>query len=231
MGSRTVALKGQKVVTYHKSWSYVARWLGLEEVGYIEPKPGIPPTANHTAQLIQLMKQQGVKLIVVESFYSSGLASVIGRQTGARVVSLPSDVGATSDIRRYFESAGRHRDGADRHQIGDQGDDGAGRAGAPSVAPDGLGGDSDVVVPDVGVGAGVLLEAEAERLHRILLPVGEVQVGHLLAVNPDVDLGVRRIGQHLHAAPRSVVRTPPQACCRRCSTSGSTGRRDRWRAD
>jgi zinc/manganese transport system substrate-binding protein len=100
---RAAPLKGQKLVTYHKSWSYVARWLELEEVGYIEPKPGIPPTANHTAQLIQLMRQQQVKLIVLESFYPSGLANIIGRETGARVVPLPSDVGANSSIRSYFD--------------------------------------------------------------------------------------------------------------------------------
>ena len=100
---RAAALKGQKVVTYHKSWSYVARWLGLDEVGYLEPKPGIPPTANHTAQLIQLMKQQGVKLIILESFYPSSLANIIGRETGARVVSLPSDVGATPALHTYAD--------------------------------------------------------------------------------------------------------------------------------
>lgn len=98
---RAAPLKGQKVVTYHKSWSYVASWLGLNEIGYIEPKPGIPPTANHTAQLIQLMKQEGVKLIVLESFYPSALANIIGRETSARVVALPSDVGATPAIRTY----------------------------------------------------------------------------------------------------------------------------------
>ena len=54
-------LRGTRIVTFHKSWSYVARWLGLEEVGYIEPKPGIPPTANHTAQLVELMKKSGVQ--------------------------------------------------------------------------------------------------------------------------------------------------------------------------
>jgi zinc/manganese transport system substrate-binding protein len=100
---RAAPLKGQKLVTYHKSWSYVARWLGLEEVGYIEPKPGIPPTANHTAQLIQLMRQQQVKLIVIESFYPNALANIIGRETGAHVVSLPSDVGANSSVRTYFD--------------------------------------------------------------------------------------------------------------------------------
>src|SRR5215831_15897079 len=68
------SLKGTRVVTYHKSWSYVARWLGLEEVGYIEPRPGIPPTASHTAQLIELMKKSGVKLVIVDSFYPSTTA-------------------------------------------------------------------------------------------------------------------------------------------------------------
>jgi zinc/manganese transport system substrate-binding protein len=101
--TRAASLKGMKIVTYHKSWSYVARWMGWEEAGYIEPKPGIPPTANHTAQLITMMKQQGIKLIVLESFYPSALANVIGRETGARVVSLPSDVGANASIRSYFD--------------------------------------------------------------------------------------------------------------------------------
>ena len=48
MGQGRGAAHGLKVVTYHKSWSYVADWLKLQEVGYIEPKPGTPPTANHT---------------------------------------------------------------------------------------------------------------------------------------------------------------------------------------
>jgi zinc/manganese transport system substrate-binding protein len=100
---RAAGLKGMKVVTYHKSWSYVTRWLALDEIGTIEPKPGIPPTANHTAQLITLMKQQGAKLILIETFYPSNLAGVIARETGARVVGLPSDVGATSNIKTYFE--------------------------------------------------------------------------------------------------------------------------------
>lgn len=100
---RAAALKGTKVVTYHKSWSYLSRWLGLDEVGTIEPKPGIPPTANHTAQLITTMKQQGAKAILLEMFYPSNLASVIGRETGARVVAVPTDVGATPAIKTYLD--------------------------------------------------------------------------------------------------------------------------------
>ncbi len=81
--------KGTRIVTFHKSWSYVARWLGLEEVGYIEPKPGIPPTANHTAQLVELMKKTGVRLVVVESFYPSTMAKFVADNGKARLVARP----------------------------------------------------------------------------------------------------------------------------------------------
>ncbi|MGZ6125191.1 MAG: metal ABC transporter substrate-binding protein, partial [Myxococcales bacterium] len=57
-------LKGVKVATYHKSWSYVSQWLGLEEIGYVEPKPGIPPDPQHLARLIGVMKQDGAKLLL-----------------------------------------------------------------------------------------------------------------------------------------------------------------------
>ena len=97
------ALRGTRVVTYHKSWSYVARWLGLEEVGYIEPRPGIPPTASHTAQLIELMKKQGVKLVIVDSFYPSTTARFVADNAHARLVAAPSNVGATGAIKTYFD--------------------------------------------------------------------------------------------------------------------------------
>ena len=96
-------LRGTRVVTYHKSWSYVAHWLGLEEVGYIEPKPGIPPTANHTAQLVDLMKKMGVKLVIVESFYPNTMAKFVADNGKARLVAAPSNVGATPAIRTYFD--------------------------------------------------------------------------------------------------------------------------------
>ncbi len=96
-------LKGTRVVTFHKSWSYVAHWLGLEEIGYIEPKPGIPPTANHTAQLVELMKKNGVRLVVVESFYPSSMARFVADNGKARLVAAPSNVGATPGIKTYFD--------------------------------------------------------------------------------------------------------------------------------
>jgi zinc/manganese transport system substrate-binding protein len=96
-------LRGTRIVSFHKSWAYVARWLGMEEVGYIEPKPGIPPTANHTAQLVEVMKKTGVRLVVVDSFYPSTMARFVADNGHARLVSAPSNVGATPAIRTYFD--------------------------------------------------------------------------------------------------------------------------------
>jgi len=96
-------LRGAKVVTYHKSWSYLAGWLGMQEVGYVESKPGIPPTASHTAQLIDLMRKSNVRLVIVESFYPSNLARFVAENGHARLVVAPSDVGATPAIKSYFD--------------------------------------------------------------------------------------------------------------------------------
>jgi zinc/manganese transport system substrate-binding protein len=96
-------LKGIKIVTYHKSWTYVAAWLGMLEVGYIEPKPGTPPSAEHTGRLIAAMRGEGVRLVVHEDFYPSSLAAFVADKGGARVVSCPSDVGATPGIKTYFD--------------------------------------------------------------------------------------------------------------------------------
>ncbi|HJZ84512.1 MAG TPA: metal ABC transporter substrate-binding protein [Polyangia bacterium] len=96
-------LRGVRVVSYHKSWSYVARWLGLEEVGYIEPKPGVPPSTQHTAMLIELMRKDGVRSVLEESFYPRNLAQVVADKAGAKLAILPSDVGAEPSIKTYFD--------------------------------------------------------------------------------------------------------------------------------
>jgi zinc/manganese transport system substrate-binding protein len=99
---RAASVKGTKVVTYHKSWSYVSKWLGLVEVGYVEPKPGIPAPPSHIAALIGLMQREGVKEILMESFYPRNTVQLVAQKAGARMLVLPSDVGATPEIKDYF---------------------------------------------------------------------------------------------------------------------------------
>jgi zinc/manganese transport system substrate-binding protein len=96
-------LRGLKIVTHHKSWTYVSAWLGMIEVGYIEPRPGTPPSADHTSRLIAAMRAEGARLVVHEDFYPSTIAKFIAERAGARVVSCPSDVGATPAIKTYFD--------------------------------------------------------------------------------------------------------------------------------
>jgi zinc/manganese transport system substrate-binding protein len=100
---KAAPMRGTKVVTYHKSWSYVSKWLGLQEVGYVEPKPGIPAPPSHIAALIGFMQREGVKLILMESFYPRNTVQLVAQKAAARAVVLPSDVGATAEIKDYFD--------------------------------------------------------------------------------------------------------------------------------
>jgi zinc/manganese transport system substrate-binding protein len=96
-------LAGRKVVTFHRSWVYLSKWLKLEEVGYVENKPGVPPSPDHLAELIVLMRAQGVKSILVEDFYNRSVAETVAEKAEAKVLSMPSDVGARPDIKSYFD--------------------------------------------------------------------------------------------------------------------------------
>ncbi|MEW6324742.1 MAG: metal ABC transporter substrate-binding protein [Nitrospirota bacterium] len=94
--------KGAKVVTYHRSWSYFARAFGLDVAGYMEPKPGIPPSPAHLNQLILLMKQQRIGLIIMEPYFSRSAPELLVRETGAQLLVLPPSVGAEG-VRTYLE--------------------------------------------------------------------------------------------------------------------------------
>jgi zinc/manganese transport system substrate-binding protein len=85
--------RGTKIVTYHRSWPNFVETYGLNVVGYVEPKPGIPPSPSHTFELTQEMKKDGVKIIVIEPYFDPKTPNAIGRDTGAQVVTLAPSVG------------------------------------------------------------------------------------------------------------------------------------------
>src|SRR6266508_5389652 len=95
--------KGLKVVTYHRSFPNFTDRYGLEVVGYVEPRPGIPPSPSHTLELIQEMKRQNVKTILVEPYFDLKTPNAIARDTGARVVLLAPSVGGTKEATDYFK--------------------------------------------------------------------------------------------------------------------------------
>jgi ABC-type Zn uptake system ZnuABC Zn-binding protein ZnuA len=94
--------KGLKVVTYHRSYTNLAERFGLDVIGYIEPRPGIPPTPQHTLDIIGEMKRQNVKLILVEPYFDLKTPNSIARNTGAQVVVLPPSVGGVKEITDYI---------------------------------------------------------------------------------------------------------------------------------
>lgn len=86
---RMAPLRGAPVVVYHRSWVYLLDWLGLAEVGALEPKPGIPPTPAHIAKLLVDMRQKNAKLILQESFYPDATSHLLAEKTGAAVIEIP----------------------------------------------------------------------------------------------------------------------------------------------
>jgi zinc/manganese transport system substrate-binding protein len=94
--------KGTKVVTYHNSFPNFAQRFGLIVIGYVEPRPGIPPTPQHTLDLITEMKRQNVKLVMVEPYFDLKTPNSIGRQTGAEVLVMPPSVGGVKEITDYI---------------------------------------------------------------------------------------------------------------------------------
>ncbi len=94
-------LRGEKFVAYHTTWSYLANRYGFKIVGYLEPKPGIPPSASHLADLILLMRREQVKVILKEPFYENRLPNMVAQRTGAKVVEVCPSVGGEPGTETY----------------------------------------------------------------------------------------------------------------------------------
>jgi zinc/manganese transport system substrate-binding protein len=95
--------KGTKIVTYHRSFPNFADRFGLDIIGYVEPRPGIPPTPQHTLDLINEMKRQNVKIVMVEPYFDLKTPNSIGQQTGAQVLVMPPSVGGVKEASDYFK--------------------------------------------------------------------------------------------------------------------------------
>lgn len=94
---------GRKLVTYHNSFPNFAKHFHLNVVGYVEPRPGIPPTPSHTIELIGLMKRENCKLVLVEPYFDLKTPNSIGAATGGKVVVYLPSVGGEKQVTNYFE--------------------------------------------------------------------------------------------------------------------------------
>ncbi len=94
-------IKGKPVVAWHTSWRYLADYTGMRIVGFVEPKPGVPPSASHLAGLILTMQRTGAKVIIMEPFYNRKTADFVASKTGATVLIIPPSVGGVKGVDDY----------------------------------------------------------------------------------------------------------------------------------
>lgn len=96
-------LAGMELVTYHKNWVYFLRLFGLQEVGTVEPKPGIPPSAKHVAELMSTMRQRKIRIILAANYFDENKVNGIAYKVNARPVIVPLYVGGVPGVDDYFE--------------------------------------------------------------------------------------------------------------------------------
>jgi zinc/manganese transport system substrate-binding protein len=101
--AKMAPFKGRKVITYHRSWPNFCDHFGLVVVDYVEPKPGIPPSPQHTFDLENLMKSQGIKVILVEPYFDLKTPRKIAADVGGEVVVLMPSVGGNKETASYFQ--------------------------------------------------------------------------------------------------------------------------------
>jgi len=97
-------LRGVKAVSYHQDLVYLAQRFGLEMVGTIETKPGVPATPSHLEELVDTMKREQVKLVIREIAYEMPLAQTVAERTGARVATISSLAGGLPGTKSYVDS-------------------------------------------------------------------------------------------------------------------------------
>jgi zinc/manganese transport system substrate-binding protein len=99
---RTHSLKGKKFFPYHRLFEYLAQDFGFEIVGYVEPKPGIPPSAGHVEKVIELLKKAKPHAILTTSYYGEREVRFLSQKSGIKYIIVPHDVGSTSKATDWF---------------------------------------------------------------------------------------------------------------------------------
>jgi len=100
--TKAAPLKGRKVVVHHLSWIYLLQWLGMEQIGALEPKPGVPPTSAHLASLIELTKSSHTLAIIRAAYQDTKPGDWLAEQTGVPAVTLPFTVGGDDQAKDLF---------------------------------------------------------------------------------------------------------------------------------
>ncbi|MCX6135711.1 MAG: metal ABC transporter substrate-binding protein [Ignavibacteriales bacterium] len=94
---------GTKIIAYHNEWPYFEQRFGLQIVDFLEPKPGIPPSPSQLLKVINEMKRDHIKIIIISPYFTTESADLVARSTGGKVVTLATSVGANDKIQSYID--------------------------------------------------------------------------------------------------------------------------------
>ena len=100
---KALPFRGKEIIAYHKNWAYFAKDFGLTVLGYIEVKPGIPPTPKHVKHTIQLIKDSGIDLMLVASYFEKRKPMTISQKTGIEALFIPISVGGITEVIDNFK--------------------------------------------------------------------------------------------------------------------------------
>lgn len=95
-------LRGKRIVTYHKNWAYFEQIFGIEEAGTVEPKPGIPPSAQHVNGLVERMRRSKIQIILAANYFDEHKVRTVAQRVDAEPVIVPLYVGGSEGIDNYF---------------------------------------------------------------------------------------------------------------------------------
>jgi zinc/manganese transport system substrate-binding protein len=99
---KAAPLKGQRIVVHHKDWKYLFDWLGIEEAAALEPKPGVPPSTSHLADILTGLKSNPAKLIIYTSYQDSKAANWLSERANIPALRLPFTVGGSDNATSLF---------------------------------------------------------------------------------------------------------------------------------
>ncbi len=106
--AKAAPLKGRNIVVHHDSWIYLTQWLGMKQIGALEPKPGVPPTSGHLAALVESTKASNTLAIVRGAYQDAKASEWLSSRTGVPAIALPFTVGgdvASKDLFGMLDSS------------------------------------------------------------------------------------------------------------------------------
>ncbi|MGD8629898.1 MAG: zinc ABC transporter substrate-binding protein [Gammaproteobacteria bacterium] len=105
---QAASLRGMPIVVHHESWDYLNKWLGLNQVGTLEPKPGVPPSSSHLSGLLNTLKTRPARAVIRAPFEEARPSEWLGKRTDLVILELPFTVGGNeqaSDLFGLFDSS------------------------------------------------------------------------------------------------------------------------------